>query len=190
MCVHMWILNYRPLTLVSTFVYMCIVCMCEHTHYTQPQELLPLKSAGDPFRSALVLMGERRKIDRCSKTPLHFLPSALPSISPSHYSCLLFILLHQTHTSHFFLWVLFSLPLFFLSFSFAQSHTERKSIMNILTRRNVTERGQKEKKIKCNDSSAVSVSWSKTMWMWKNGLGDIFNCSIHSLATYFSNLSK
>lgn len=51
--------------------------------------------------------------------------------------------------------------------------------MNILTRRNVTERGQKEKKIKCNDLNAVSVSWSKTMWMWKNGLGDIYNRSIH-----------
>lgn len=142
---------------VSSSVVCVCVCVSSHKLCFSPLSF-SLWSLWEILSVLLSSWWERERIDRCSKTPLHFLPSPLPSISPSHYSCLLFILLHQTHTSRCFLCVLFPLPLFFLSFYFAQSHIERKSIMNILTCRNVTERGQKEKKIECNDSSAVSIS--------------------------------
>ncbi len=130
---------HKPLNLVSRLVFfVCVlfsrvfVCVCVRacvrvsSHKLRfPPLSFPLWSLWEILSVLLLSWWERERMDRCSKTPLHFLPSPLPSISPSHYSCLLFILLHQTHTLHCFLWVLFPLPLFFLYFSFAQSHKEK-----------------------------------------------------------------
>lgn len=126
----------KPLNLVSTLVFfLCVlfsrVCVhvCELRQIAfSPPELLPLKSVGDPFRSSLVLMGERENRQVFKDTPpLSALSAAL------HHSIALFMPpVHSfSPNTHFTLVPVSSpspSPLLFFPFLFfcAKSQREKK----------------------------------------------------------------